>query len=254
MGALGHRLADQAAAADQAERLAPDEGAHQVRRLAAGKFSGARHAVAFDHPPRHREHQAESEVGGGFGGDRRGDGDRNAPRRRRLDVDIGRRDRLRRDQAQIRIGHDHVAVDLVVQQAEQNVRLAHRADQRALGDDAARIGKQRHPRHRAQTLERLLGHRLGHENARTGGIFGHQASHRTTPATPSTATCAPSGMRRVASSTPSTIGMPRSRASEARCEVEPPSSATTPPTRGKMWLKAGPATRVTRISPGRDAA
>ena len=75
-------------------------------------------------------------------------------------------------------------------------------------------------------------------------------SHRTMPATPSTATCAPSGMRRVASSTPSTIGMPRSRASEARCEVEPPSSATTPATRGRMWLSAGPATRVTSTSPG----
>ena len=76
------------------------------------------------------------------------------------------------------------------------------------------------------------------------------STHRTTPATPSTATCEPSGMRRVASSTPSTIGMPRSRASEARCEVEPPSSATTPPTRGRMWLSAGPATLVTRMSPG----
>ena len=43
----------------------------------------------------------------------------------------------------------------------------------------------------------------------------------------------------VASSTPSTIGMPRSRASEARCEVEPPSSATTPPTCGSTWLSAG---------------
>ena len=76
------------------------------------------------------------------------------------------------------------------------------------------------------------------------------STHRTTPATPSTATCEPSGMRRVASSTPSTIGMPRSRASEARCEVEPPSSATTPATRGRMWLSAGPATLVTRMSPG----
>ena len=66
------------------------------------------------------------------------------------------------------------------------------------------------------------------------------------PATPSTATCAPSGIFRVASSTPSTIGMPRSRASEARCEVEPPRSATTPATRGRMWLSAGLATLVTR--------
>src|ERR1019366_9557672 len=60
------------------------------------------------------------------------------------------------------------------------------------------------------------------------------------PATPSTATCAPSGILSVASRTPSTIGIPRSRASDARCEVEPPSSATTPATRGRIWLSAGP--------------
>ena len=48
--------------------------------------------------------------------------------------------------------------------------------------------------------------------------------------------------------------MPRSRASEARCEVEPPSSATTPPTRGRIWDSAGPATRVTRMSPGATRA
>ena len=35
-------------------------------------------------------------------------------------------------------------------------------------------------------------------------------------------------MRRVASATPSTIGMPRSRASEAKCDVLPPRSVTTP--------------------------
>ncbi len=91
--------------------------------------------------------------------------------------------------------------------------------------------------------------RLADEDAR----FGRHRSHRTMPATPSTAHCEPSGILRVASSTPSTIGMPRSRASEARCEVEPPSSATTPATRGRMWLSAGPATRVTRMSPWRDA-
>ena len=94
-------------------------------RLAAGEFSGARQPVAFDHAPRHREHQSEGEVGGGLGGDRRSDGDRDAPRRRRSDVDIGRRDRLRGNQAQVRIGRDHRAVDLVVQQAEQNIGLAH---------------------------------------------------------------------------------------------------------------------------------
>ena len=42
------------------------------------------------------------------------------------------------------------------------------------------------------------------------------------PATPSTATCAPSGILRVASATPRTIGTPRSRASDAKCDVLPP--------------------------------
>src|SRR4029077_11420829 len=149
---------------------------------------------------------------------------------------------------QVRIGFDHRAVDRVVQQAEQDIGLAHGFDQRALGDDAAGIVENLDARHRAKSFQRVLGHRLRHKNPRL--VRAHQASHRTTPATPSTATWAPSGIFRVASSTPSTIGMPRSRASEARCEVEPPSSATTPATRGRMWLSAGPATRVTRISPG----
>src|SRR4029077_10000411 len=148
-------------------------------------------------------------------------------------------------QAQVRIGFDHGAVDRIVEQAEQDIGFAHGFDQRALGDDPARIGKHFYARHRAQALERVLRYRLSDKYARA-----HQASHRTTPATPSTATWAPSGIFRVASSTPSTMGMPRSRASDAKCEVEPPSSATTPATRGRIWLSAGPATRVTKMSPG----
>ena len=87
------------------------------------------------------------------------------PRGRRGDVDVGGGDRLRRDEAQIRIGRDHRTVDLVVQQAEQDIGLAHRRNERALRDDAARR-KDLDARHRAQTLERLLGDRLGHEDAR----------------------------------------------------------------------------------------
>ena len=34
------------------------------------------------------------------------------------------------------------------------------------------------------------------------------------------------------------------------CDVLPPRSATTPPTLVRIWLSAGPATLVTRISPG----
>ena len=132
--ALRHRLADQPAAADQPERLAPDRSAEQMRGLPAGKFPRAHHAVALDHAPRHREHQPEGEIGGRFGRDRRHHGDREAPRGRGGNVDIGRRDRLRGDKAQLRIGGDHVGVDLVVQQAEQDVAFLHGGEQRRLGE------------------------------------------------------------------------------------------------------------------------
>src|SRR5207302_7383798 len=123
--------------------------------------------------------------------------------------------------------------------------LLHGGNERLLRDDAAGIRIDLDGGDFAQTVDCAFGDGLGDEDARS-----HQLSHRTTPATPSTATCEPSGMRCVASSTPSTIGMPRSRASEARCEVEPPSSATTPATRGSTCESAGPATLVTSTSPG----
>src|SRR6185437_5377169 len=148
-----------------------------------------------------------------------------------------------------RIGGNHRAIDLVVQQAEENVGLAHRLDQRLVRDDAAVVGENLDAAELAQPLDRAGGDGLGDEDAR----LAHRC-HRTTPETPSTAHISPSGILRVASSTPSTIGMPRSRASEAMCEVEPPSSATTPDTCDRMWLRAGPATLVTSTSPGATRA
>src|SRR5512144_1724644 len=139
------------------------------------------------------------------------------------------------------VGRDHRTVDLVVQQAKQDVGLANGADQCPMGNDPAIVRKNLHVSQRAQARDGAVRNRLRYKDAQ---FSGHR-NHRTIPATPSTAHCAPSGILRVASSTPSTIGMPRSRASDAMCEVEPPRSATTPDTRGKMWLKAGPATRVT---------
>src|SRR5581483_4276736 len=108
---------------------------------------------------------------------------------------------------------------------EQDVAGLRRRDQRGLRKDAAVIRIDLDGGDGAQAVERALGHRLRDEDPRAGETRAHQLIHRTTPATPSTATCVPSGMRLVASRTPSTMGMPRSRASEARCEVEPPSSA-----------------------------
>src|SRR4051795_4073458 len=137
-----------------------------------------------------------------------------------------------------------------MQQAEQDVARPHGGDECLLGDDPAGIRIDLDGRDLAQALDRAFGDRLGYVDSRSSRIRAHQAIHRTTPATPSTATCEPSGMRLVASSTPSHIGLARAGASEARCEVDPPSSATTPETRGSTWLSAGPATRVTRTSPG----
>ena len=137
VGAARHRLADQPAAADQPDGLAPHERAEQMARLPAGEFSRAHQPVALHHAPRHRDHQPEIEVGGRLGGDRRHHGDRNAPRGRLGDVDVRRRDRLRRDVRELRIGRDHRAVDAVVQQAEQDVGLLHGRDQRRLRDDPA---------------------------------------------------------------------------------------------------------------------
>src|SRR5215813_5680542 len=216
-----------------------------MARLRAWKAALVNEAVALDHAPRHHQHQAEIDVGRRLRDDGRDDRDRNLSPGRLGNIDVVRRDRLRGDGAQLRIGCDHVAIDPVVQERKQNVAFAYSGDERLLGNDAARVRIDLDARDPAQALDRAAGDRLGDEDA-----WAHQAIHRTTPATPSTATCEPSGMRLVASSTPSTIGMPRSRASEARCEVEPPSSATTPATRGSTWLSAGPATFVTSTSPG----
>src|SRR5262249_37505214 len=139
--------------------------------------------------------------------------------------------------------------DPVVQERKQNVTFAHSGDERLLGNDAARVRIDLDARDPAQALDRAAGDRLGDEDA-----WAHQVLHRTTPATPATATCAPSGERRGASGPPSATGRPGRRASGGRCEVDPPSSATTPATRGSTWLNAGLAMRVTSTSPGATRA
>src|SRR5689334_4309682 len=132
--------------------------------------------------------------------------------------------------AKLGIGRYHSTVDLVVQQAKQDVGLANGADQCPMRNDPAIVRKTLHVSQRTQARDGAVRNRLRNKDAR---LDGHR-SHRTIPATPSTAHWTPSGILRVASSTPSTIGIPRSRASEAICEVEPPRSATTPDTRDRM--------------------
>src|SRR5215813_740939 len=193
-----------------------------MARLRAWKAALVNEAVALDHAPRHHQHQAEIDVGRRLRDDGRDDRDRNLSPGRLGNIDVVRRDRLRGDGAQLRIGCDHVAIDPVVQERKQNVAFAYSGDERLLGNDAARVRIDLDARDPAQALDRAAGDRLGDEDA-----WAHQAIHRTTPATPSTATCEPSGMRLV-----------------------PSSSATTPATRGSTWLNAGLAMRVTSTSPG----
>ena len=224
-GAPRHGAADAAAAADQAQHLAADAGAREQRGLRAGKPALPDQPVALDQAPGNRQHEAEGDVGGRLADDRGNDGHQYAPGGRLGDRNVVRRDRHRGDHAQTRVCGDHVAIDAVVEQGVEDLGPAHARAQRRLVDRFAGVGIDLDLGDLAQAGERAFRDRLGDEHP-------HQTSQRTTPATPSTATCAPSGMRRVASSTPSTIGMPRSRASEARCEVLPPSSATTPATCG----------------------
>ena len=102
------RLAD-AAGRDQADGLAVNEAAGEMVRLRAGKAAGAHRAVALDHPPRHRDHQADMQVGDRLRHDRRHHGDDDAALGRLRDVDIVGRDRHRGDGAQFRIGAQHGA-------------------------------------------------------------------------------------------------------------------------------------------------
>ena len=230
--AAGHRLSDQAAATDKSERLVPHERAEQMTRLGAGKLPCPHHAVPFNHAPGHGKRQCKRQVCCRLGGACRHHRHRNAAGGRCLHIDIRGRDRLRRNQAQRRVGGNDAGVNLIVQETKQDIITTKRGDQRTAPDNAAGVGVDRNRCNVAEPRDRAFGHWLGDVNARLAANL--HASHRTTPATPSTATCAPSGMRLVASSTPSTIGMPRSRPSAARCDVEPPSSATTPPTLGRI--------------------
>ncbi len=146
--------------------LPQTEEPSRCRDWPPGNLPGAHQPVAFHHAARHREHQPEGQVGGRLGRHRRHHGDRDAALGRLGDVDVRRRDRLRRDVAQLRIGGDHRAVDLVVQQAEQDVGLLDRVDQRLVRDDAAVVRINLHAAERAQALDRAVGDRLGDEDAR----------------------------------------------------------------------------------------
>ena len=88
-----------------------------------------------------------------------------------VDVDVGGRDLHRSDRAQARSGRDDVAVDLVVQQAEQDVELRHPREQLVLGDLVQGVGVQLDVGDRAQALDRARGDGLGDVDLRAHALF-----------------------------------------------------------------------------------
>src|ERR687890_94726 len=76
----------------------------------------------------------------------------------------------------------------------------------------------------------------------------------TVPATPSTVTSSPVTIRSVASGTPTTAGIPYSRATTAPCELAPPISITRPPAVRKSGVHPGSVEGQTRTAPGSNTA
>ena len=170
VGAPRHRLAD-AAGADQTDRLAAHRRAGEMVRLRSRIDPGAEQLVAFDNAPRHRQQQAEADVGGGIGDDGRNVGDRDLALGRGGDVDLVGRDHHGVDGAQVRIGGDHIGVDAVVQQRHQDVVARDARAQVGLGDDLARVGIDLDIGDRAQTRKRALRNRLRDENFRLAHLL-----------------------------------------------------------------------------------
>ncbi len=67
--------------------------------------------------------------------------------------------------AQLRVGGDHVGVDAILQQAEQDIVLAHRGEKLVLGHGVERIGIPIHLGHAAQALDRAACYGLRDEDA-----------------------------------------------------------------------------------------
>ena len=119
-------------------------------------------------PPRHREQQRHVQVGGRFGHDGRYYGDRDSPARRLRDVDVGWRDFHRGDRLKRGICGDHVAVDPVVQQTEEDIVTAHGGEEFLFGGDVHRIRIEIDLRDAAQSFERAHCDRLRNEYACAG--------------------------------------------------------------------------------------
>src|SRR5690606_18772693 len=80
------------------------------------------------------------------------------------------------------------------------------------------------------------------------------ATTLTSPVLPSTTTSVPGANRRTASSTPTTVGTPSSRARIARCESTLPVSATRPRNPGSIGARLGSSVRTTSTAPSDGSA
>src|SRR5215467_601841 len=226
---------------DQAQRSAGEA----VDRLAWRHLPapGAHQAVVERDLARAREQQRHRMLGDFLDAVGRVVGDDDAGAGRRLEVDGVDADAVARDDPALGHSVHDVPGDGPGVGVQERVAVGSLPEKllRLLGLHRDQLGEA--PERLLLDVERFP-HVIGDDD------LGLHCIHLTTPATPSTATVAPSGMRCVAPGTPSTIGTPRSRASDARWEVLPPSSATTPATCASTGPSAGPATVVTSTSPG----
>ena len=130
-----HRLADAAAAADEADGFAVNAGNRASSSTASREIPRPYQAIAFDDAARHREQQGDMHVGGRLVGERRHDRHRNAPLGRCLDIDVVGVIAIEVTASSPALAVITSRIDLVVQEAEQDIAGAHRGDQRVLADD-----------------------------------------------------------------------------------------------------------------------
>src|SRR5262249_56292493 len=91
--------------------------------LPAGEFARTHQPIALKHAARNREHEPEREIRGRLGRDRRYHGDGYTTRRSFGPVDVRRRNGLRRDMTQLRIGGEDPPANLSLHPPKQHTAL-----------------------------------------------------------------------------------------------------------------------------------
>ena len=126
LGAPGHRLPDRPES-DETERGAVDVAAEQhigFPDALGSPCASAHEAVALGNASGRGEQQREGEVGRGFGEDARRVADRDAPRGRRVEIDVIDPHRNARHDAEARTALEERGIDAIGEQAEQSVAVA----------------------------------------------------------------------------------------------------------------------------------